>query len=166
MSMIKYNSIIEEDADELYNLFKKESNALFRDRLHFLYILKRDSSISMTSIAKELGRPRRSLYNWLSLYKSKGLSGYLTPRRYDYHIGKIRGEILDSLIEKLKDEEGFSSYGEIVKWLKNEHNLDMKYFAVYNIVRYKLKAKPKVARPVNIKKDPEKEEEFKKNYQK
>ncbi len=165
MSMRKKNiPVIKESLDELYNLFKSEGNALLRDRLHFLYLLKEDNTKSLVSIAKELGRDRTSLYNWLSLYKSKGLLGYIKPRRYDFHESKIRGIILDSLIEKLKDEKGFSSYGEIVIWLKNEHNLVMNYFAVYQIVKYKLKAKLKVARPVNIKKDPKKEEEFKKNF--
>lgn len=167
MSIRKANMpIINESSEELYNLFKSETDALFRDRLHFLYILKDDNSKSITSIAKELGRDRKSLYNWLSLYKSKGLLGYITPRRYDFHQSKLRGIILDNLIEKLKEEEGFSSYGEIVDWLKSEHNLEMNYAAVYYIVRHNLKAKLKVARPVNIKKDPKKEEEFKKNYQK
>lgn len=164
MSIGKDNMpVINESIDELYNLFKKERDSLFRDRLHFLYLLKKDSTKSMTSIAQELGRDRTTLYNWLSLYKSKGLSGYIAPIKHDFHKSAIRGEILESLKEKLKEEKGFSSYGEIVTWLKDEHNLIMSYKAVHHFVRYKLKSKLKVARPVNIKKDAKKEEEFKKN---
>lgn len=155
-----------EDLKELYNLFKNENDVINRDRLHLLYILKKGTTNNLSHIAEYLGRSRKTLYNWLSLYKSKGLSGYIEPRRYDFHESKIRGIILDSLMEKLNDEKGFSSYGEIVNWLKSEHDLVMNYFAVYQFVRYKLKAKLKVARPVNIKKDPKKEEEFKKNCQK
>lgn len=162
----KHIPVIKESLEELYDRFKSESNVINRDRLHLLYILKRENNKSLRQIALDLGRDRSSIYNWLSLYKDKGLEAYITPRKYDFHESKLRGHILESLKEKLDEEKGFSSYGEIVEWLKSEHNLIMKYKSVYHIVRYKLKAKLKVARPVNIKKDPKKEEEFKKKCQK
>lgn len=64
----------------------------------------------------------------------------------------------------MKNPEGFKSYGHIQSWLKEKYNLDIKYGTLYSTVRYGLKAKLKVARPVNIKKNKDKEEEFKLNF--
>jgi transposase len=58
---------------------------------------------------------------------------------------------LEKLLARLKLEEGFSSYGAIVEWLKLECGLEVKYNTVNRFVREKLKAKLKVPRPVSWK---------------
>lgn len=154
---------IKEEAEELYRMFKKEKNVLMRDRLHLLYKLKTEKIISIQKLAEELGRECKTIYNWLSYYKKKGLEGYLSIKQ-EYRKSSLDGEIAESLKEKLSTEEGFSSYIEIEDWLKKEYNVKMTYSGIYKYVKYILKAKLKVVRPVNIKKDPKREEEFKKNY--
>lgn len=64
---------------------------------------------------------------------------------------------------ELKDELGFSSYQEVQKWLKVFWDLDVKYRTVHELVRYKLKGKLKVPRPLSTKQNQEKKELFKKN---
>lgn len=64
---------------------------------------------------------------------------------------KIGGEALEKLLARLKSEEGFSSYGAIVEWLKLECGLEVKYNTVNRFVRQRLKAKLKVPRPVSWK---------------
>lgn len=65
--------------------------------------------------------------------------------------------------EKLKTESGFSSYVEIVQWLKKEYDIDAEYGTVYSLVRYHLGAKLKVSRPQSSKQDEKLVSEFKKN---
>ena len=71
-------------------------------------------------------------------------------------------EIQQALINELTEQEGFSSYKEIQIWLYTVHNLDVSYKLVHDTVRYRLKAKLKVPRRSNIKKNVEAESEFKK----
>lgn len=96
-------------------------------------------------------------------YKKGGLKSVLqTKQREKFEEAIINGTNLEKLIAKLSDPEGFSSYYEIQAWLKQECNLEVKYATVHHTVKYKLKAKLKVARPTNIKKDSNKELAFKK----
>jgi transposase len=64
-------------------------------------------------------------------------------------------EVVEQLNEQLNNPEGFSSYGEIVEWLKSEHGLEVNYATVYRWVRYRLGAKLKVPRPKSYQQDPE-----------
>lgn len=59
--------------------------------------------------------------------------------------------------------EGFNSYTEIQTWLKAVEGVEASYKVVHDTVRYRMKAKLKVPRPVGIKYCKEAEEEFKKN---
>ena len=68
-----------------------------------------------------------------------------------------------ALEEELKTGKGFSSYGAIVEWLKQEQKLDIEYATVYALVRYRLGAKLKVPRPQSHKQDEKLVSEFKKN---
>ncbi|MHC5917436.1 MAG: hypothetical protein ACYTXE_42115 [Nostoc sp.] len=50
-----------------------------------------------------------------------------------------------ALEEELKTGKGFSSYGAIVDWLKQEHGQDIEYATVYAWVRYRCLSKTKSA---------------------
>jgi hypothetical protein len=57
--------------------------------------------------------------------------------------------------ETLERPKGFRSYGAIQQWLKDSLGLAVSYQAVYELVRYKLKAKLKVAKRQSIEQNPE-----------
>ena len=57
--------------------------------------------------------------------------------------------MLEALRIRLQEPDGFRSYGEIRDWLANEQGLEIPYKTVHQTVRYKLKAKSKVARPTH-----------------
>ncbi|MBW4452249.1 MAG: winged helix-turn-helix domain-containing protein [Nostoc indistinguendum CM1-VF10] len=67
-----------------------------------------------------------------------------------------------ALEEELKIGKGFSSYGVIVEWLKQEHGQDIEYATVYAWVRYRLGAKLKVPRPQSHKQEEKLVSELKK----
>ncbi|MHC5916197.1 MAG: hypothetical protein ACYTXE_35535 [Nostoc sp.] len=52
-----------------------------------------------------------------------------------------------ALSEELKIGKGFSSYGAIVEWLKEEHGQDIEYATVYAWVRYRCLGKTKNTSP-------------------
>jgi len=74
-------------------------------------------------------------------------------------------EIVEKLSEELNQVEGFSSYKEVHQWLTSCCDIPVAYRTVHQWVRYRLKGKLKVPRPVSEKQKPGSVEEFKKNCQ-
>ena len=58
--------------------------------------------------------------------------------------------------------QGFHRYGEIQQWLLQEYEAEIPYSTVHQVVRYRLKAKLKVARPTSIRRSEEAVVSFKK----
>ncbi len=68
-----------------------------------------------------------------------------------------------ALAKRLHDpNHGFRSYGEVQQWLAESLGVEAEYHAVYQMTRYRLKAKLKVARPQNSNQDLEQREAFQK----
>jgi putative transposase len=73
-------------------------------------------------------------------------------------------ETIERLSKELQDPEGFSSYKEVHQWLTSCCEVKVAYRTVHQWVRYRLKGKLKVPRPVSEKQKKGAVEEFKKNY--
>lgn len=72
----------------------------------------------------------------------------------------------EALALRLQDQNhGFSTYGAVQQWLAETLGIEAEYHAVYQMTRYRLKAKLKVARPQNGKQDMGQREDFKKTLQ-
>ena len=92
-----------------------------------------------------------------------GMNALLVKGQSTGRSRKLNYEIEESLKQELQDEQGFSSYKEIQTWLQVVHDVEMSYTGVHQLVRYRLKAKLKVPRPVHIKQEQGAAEDFKKN---
>ncbi|GAP99949.1 hypothetical protein NIES2104_65150 [Leptolyngbya sp. NIES-2104] len=69
---------------------------------------------------------------------------------------------VDSLKRRLDDPEtGFGSYTQVQQWLSETLNVEAEYATVHHLVRYRLGAKLKAARPVHAKQNSEALEAFK-----
>ena len=67
-----------------------------------------------------------------------------------------------ALAKRLQEPEHcFKSYGQVQQWLAEKLGVEAEYHAVYQMTRYRLKAKLKVARPQNRKQDTEQRAAFK-----
>jgi hypothetical protein len=72
----------------------------------------------------------------------------------------------NALGKKLQQESnGFQSYGQVQQWLAQTLGINAEYHAVYQMTRYRLRAKLKVARPQNCKQDKEKRLALKKTLE-
>ncbi len=111
-----------------------------------------------------LGRNRVTVQKWLRKYREGGLDFLLEPKK---NVGgrprSIPPYIVEKLQTELKNPEGCKSYGEIQLWLKTCFDIDVAYRTVHQLVRYQLKAKLKVPRPIHIKQNQQAQENFKKN---
>lgn len=137
------NLDIQETANELRSLLRKQTNAQKKERIHALYLLKSGQVNTLEAISKLLARDTSTIYRWFQKYKNNGLEGLLKLYEPAGRPLTIPPDALDKLKQKLQDPEAFKSYGKIQLWLKEEWDLDVDYYAVYRTVRYKLKAKLK-----------------------
>ena len=151
-----------ETAEELKQLMQAQKKPKIKERLQALYLLKSGCATTLQEVANCLGRSKTTIENWLTLYRKSGVLGMLA---WNYRGGRppaISESLLAALREQLSKPQGFKSYGEIQQWLKKEHGVEIHYQTVHQTVHYKLKAKLKVARPTQIKRDDTAVVEFKK----
>ncbi len=141
---------IVESEETLLNLLSQQKTAKTQQRVQVLYWLKTKQATSVGHLAAMLGKHYTTVSRWLSSYRHGGIKALLTIKSSTGRTPSIPPEILAQLQEELSDPEGFSSYGEIQIWLETVHSLKVSYKVVHDTVRYRLKAKLKVPRPVNI----------------
>ena len=155
---------IEESAEELRRIMNEQTRAKFRERLQILYWIKTGFYNSLQELADHLGRSKSVIVKWLKVYRTEGLAGLL---QWNYHGGR-RSKISEAMVAALQlrlndPTQGFHSYGEIQQWLLQEYEAEIPYSTVHQVVRYRMKAKLKVARPTSVHRDEEAVVSFKKN---
>lgn len=152
---------IRETAVELEALIQQQSSPNLKERLQVLYLLKRPNAMSISEIAKVIGRNRGSVQRWLSQYRNGGLASLLETRQSPGRPQVIPNWAVESLKRRLDDPEtGFGSY-MLQQWLSETLNVQAEYATVHHLVRYRLGAKLKAARPVHAQQNPEALEAFK-----
>lgn len=154
---------IAESEEELKQRLQTVSLGIQKEKLQMLWWLKSGQLNQQQEIGKRLARDTSTVTRWLQKYRTSGLSGLLEIKKAPGARRKIQDEALAALKQELETGKGFSSYGAIVEWLKEEHGQDIEYATVYAWVRYRLKAKLKVPRPQSHKQDEVLVSEFKKN---
>lgn len=153
---------ITETAEYLEKSLKQAKSAAQKERLQMLWWLKTGQVSEHQELSRRLGRAPATITRWLFKYRQGGLPQLLEVKTAPGATPKIQGEALKKLQERLKSEEGFGSYGEIVAWLAQECQLEVKYHTVNRFVRKKLNAGLKVPRPVSSQQNPTAVETFKK----
>lgn len=154
---------IKETVEELRQLLRKQKTGSNKERIQALYLLKMRQVKTVQHLAEVLGRGRITLQRWLRLYREGGLSSLLEQKKSPGRPKIISEAVRSQLKKELLVEQGFKSYQEIRTWLRAVEGVEASYKVVHDTVRYQMKAKLKVPRPVGIKHQIEAEEEFKKN---
>lgn len=155
---------IVESQQELEKALKYVRTASNKERLQMLHWLKSEQVRSRQELAERLGRDKATITRWLRKYKDGGISGLLEVKQAPGALPVVSGAALERLKQRLQEPQGFHSYGQIQKWLDTELGLKVKYKTLYQIVRYRLKAKLKVPRPRSVKQHPDALSQFKKTF--
>ena len=154
---------IVESAQELLELLKKAENQEVKERVQILYWLKTRQVESVGAIASLTGVHRTTVSRWLSKYRQGGINNLLEKGKSTGRKSLFTPELKTKIIQELEDPQGFSSYKEVQKWLEIVENVEVSYTGVHKFIRYKLKSKLKVPRPVHSKQGKGAIENFKKN---
>ncbi len=153
---------VSESIEQLEKSLHNARSASQKERLQMLVWLKQGEVSNRFDLADRCKRDKATITRWLARYKQGGLSALLAKRRAPGASRKIQGEALEQLKARLAQPEGFGSYQEIQQWLEQTCQLQVEYGTLYRVVRYELKAKPKVPRPRALQQDPKKLNAFKK----
>lgn len=146
---------VQETAAELEALIQIQPNPNLKERLQALYLLQLPEAMSVSAVAKVIGRHRGSVQRWLSVYREAGLDGLLETRQRQGRPRVIPEWAVNSLKRRLSQSEGFGSYLQVQQWLSETLNIEAEYATVHHLVRYRLGAKLKAARPVHAQQDRE-----------
>jgi transposase len=156
--------IVKESLEEIAQRLSQASKPIIKERLQVLYWLKQEKAPSISNIAKSIGRHRGTLQEWLKIYREEGVAGLervkSSPGGGNRVIPKWAEEALSKRLQE--SENGFASYGAVQEWLSQTLGVEAEYHAVYQMTRYRLKAKLKVVRPQNYKQNKEQRLAFKK----
>ena len=144
---------IKETAEELKGLLTYEQSAKRRSRLHLLLLIASSEVNSREAAADRLVVHRNSVRAWLNAYKAGGLKQML-------HIGtpgpkpvqkSLSPPVFNALVKQVNGE-GFAGYTHAQEWLRSEFRCHVPYSTVHKLIRYRLGAKLKRARPRHQKK--------------
>lgn len=151
-----------ESLDDLAERLRQAETPTDKERLQVLYWLKQENAPSISAIAKAVGKHRNTLQTWLSLYRTGGIVAMLEIKKSPGGVRVIPQWAEAALAKRLQEaEHGFKSYGQVQQWLAETLGVEAEYHAVYQMTRYRLKAKLKVVRPQNRKQDSEQRSAFK-----
>lgn len=144
---------IEESADKLHALLKHEQDARLRSRLHLLYLIRSGQVRTRTEAARYLLKHRNSIRNWLEAYSRGGLAellriGTTGPKPEQKTLPPT---VFQALCERVHGD-GFTGYTAAQDWLSTQFGITVPYGTVYGLVRRRLGAKLKRARPRHQKK--------------
>ena len=68
---------IQESESELRSLLNKQTKLLQYQRAKTLLLIKQGKVTYTYELANKLKRERKTIYNWLKLYKTQGITSYL-----------------------------------------------------------------------------------------
>jgi transposase len=144
-----YKLEITETEADLKQLLRTQKTASDKERIQLLYLLKTAQATTIQTAAALLGRHRVTVQEWLRLYRSGGLEAMLKHNPRSGRRQSMPQWAQEALNQRLHQPEGFESYGEICQWLESQLGISAPYKTVHQWVHYRLKASPKVARPVS-----------------
>ena len=149
---------VKESLDDLAEKLRHVETPTAKERLQVLYWLKQDNAPSISAIAKAVGKHRNTVQTWLSNYREGGVKAMLEVKKSPGGVRVIPQWPETALAKRLQESQGFQSYGAVQQWLAETLGVEAEYHAVYQMTRYRLKAKLSVARPQNCQQDSEQRE--------
>ena len=157
-----YKLEITETEADLKQRLRSQKTASDKERIQLLYLLKTKQATTIQSAATLLGRHRVTVQEWLRLYRNGGLEAMLAHKPRTGRRQSIPQWAQVALNKQLHQSEGFNSYGEICQWLETQLGITVPYKTVHQLVHYRPKAAPKVARPVSTETSEQRVEAYKK----
>lgn len=157
-----YQIEIRESEAQLKQLLRQEKTGSGKERVQVLYLLKTQKAKTVKEAAEMIGRNRVTVQDWLAKYRQGGREKLLSKKVSTGRPRKVPQWAEKALEKRLKENQGFNSYGEICEWLAAKLGIVANYKTVHQLVYYRLKARAKIARPKSLEQSEKRLENFKK----
>ncbi len=151
----------EQSPEQLYELFRKQSDVQLRKRIQAMWLLS--TGVTESETARIVGVGRRTLTRWLAWYRSGELKE--VTKRVPGHAARGRSarlseEQLEALVARASTG-AFNTYEDARVWVLSEFGVEYRYKGMYSVLA-RVGVHPKVPRPIAAKADPEAQEGYKK----
>jgi transposase len=150
----------QDDADQLYQFYRREQDAELKPRLHALWLLRGNHSARQT--AHLVGVHYATLMQWLAWYRSGGVA---EVRRHKHGGRQGRAALLTAAqLAQLTDHAAWAEFrtgADVQQWLAETFGVYYKGRSIYSLLR-RLGWKPKRTRPQAVNAIPAVQEEWKK----
>jgi len=102
---------VKESEQELQQLLQEQTSGKMKERLQVLYLLKLPEALSISQLAKVIGKHRGTVKRWLMIYRDQGLDALLEVKKSPGRPRVIPEWAVVSLKSRLEQaESGFKSY--------------------------------------------------------
>lgn len=154
---------IKESEEQLMYLLRKQVKLLQQGRVKALLLIKQGKVKYTCELSKKLKRGRKTIYNWLQMYREEGIDGYLSVSSRGKRKDTLSDREKQAIAQKLGDAStDITSYVELCHWAGSEFGKEVPYHVIYNFCRSRLNSRLKIARKSHHKKDGQAVEAFKK----
>lgn len=156
---MNYAHLIIETEAELYQLEKRRSLAIERDRVRFLRLLKTGQATNQTTAGQAIGLGQRQAQRLWQGYRKAGLPALMMPpSRRGW--GKLSSHQMSCLRQFLQDDQA-QTLAHIQAYLLGRLGVQYSISGISSLCQ-RLKIKPKTGRPLNVRQAPDAVESFKK----
>lgn len=112
---------VDESEEELLHRLRHAKTATSKERLQILYWIKTNAIATRAELLQRLGRDASTMYRWLKRYQQGGIEALLEVKTPPGKSGLIPQEVINQLLERLSQPQGFKSYGQIQQWLNTSN---------------------------------------------
>ena len=156
---LDYRNAIKETEEQLLQLERRQSQALLRDRMRFLRLLKSGRCASQAKAGKQIGLGLRGSEKLWKKYRTEGLQGLLT-----YPYKGTKGKLSEAQQQQLHKEllkDNVQSLQQVCDYVEQRFGVHYSSSGIHYVFQ-RLKVKKKTGRPVHTTKDVTGEKRFKK----
>lgn len=146
---------------------RQADTSIAKERLQVLYWLKQEKASSVCAIARAISKHRNKVQTRFSMYRNGGIEAMLEIKKSPGGVRVIPLWTQEAKAQAVARPQPRvrAAMVKCSSTLAETLGIEAEYHAVYQMTRYRLKAKLKVARPQNTKQDPEQREALKKTWQ-
>lgn len=147
---------IADDVETLRRRLRQTGNAEQKRRLQLLVLIADGRVSTRQQAADYLAVHRNTVSRWVTCYAQGGVEALLTVNAGGAPAEQrtLSPAAFAALQARLQTPRGFSSYGEVQRWLEEDWGAVIPYAQVHRLVHRRLKAKLKRPRPQHPKKTP------------
>jgi len=123
---------ISESLATLKKLLPKQTSITNKSRIKMLILIQQKKAVYTKDLVPRLKHCRKTIYNWINLYKDGGLDSLLSSNKGGNNTPLIEQCTKEALAEKLSNPSTqVTSYMELLHWVQDHYQSNINYATLY-----------------------------------